>query len=88
MLIFVEVVTFFFLEELKKFYMISTRWTQELPLLATVANRKDEANKAAHCRQSAVTEDVCAPIAHNIAFPLRLALGVKGFQEKPLFKHL
>jgi len=87
LLIFVEVATFF-LEELKKFYMIGTRWSQEPHWLATVANRKDEAHKAAHCRQSAVTEDVCAPIAHNIAFPFRLALGVKGFQEKPLFKHL
>lgn len=46
------------------------------------------ANKAARCRQSVVTEDVCALMAHNIAFPLRLALGVKGFQEKSLFKHL
>lgn len=87
-MIFVEVVAFFFLEELKKFDVISTRWARELPLLATVAKRKEEANKAARCRQSAVTEDICAPIAHNIAFPLRLALGVKGFQEKPLFKHL
>lgn len=68
--------------------MISTRWARELPLLATVANRKDAANKAACCRHSAVTGDVCAPIAHNIVFPLRLALGVKGFQEKLLFKHL
>lgn len=83
-----EVLTFFFLEELKKFYVISTRWAWKLPLLAMVVNRKDVANKAACCRQSAVTEDVCAPIAHNIAFPLRLALGVKGFQERPLFKHL
>lgn len=78
----------FFLEELKRFNVISTRWAHEPPLLVTVANRKDAANKAARCRHSAVTGDVCAPIAHNVAFPSRLALGVKGFQEKLLFKHL
>lgn len=78
---------FFSLEELNKFYGISTRWAGELILLVMVVNRKDVANKAACCRQSVVTEDVCAPLAHNLVFPTRLALGVKGFQEKPLFKH-
>lgn len=78
----------FFPEELKKFDIISTRWARELPLFSMVENRKDEANKAACCRQSVVTEDVCALIARKVAFPLRLASGVKGFQEKPLFKHL
>lgn len=78
---------FFSLEELNEFHWISTRWAWELLLLVMVVNRKDVANKAACCRQSVVTEDVCAPLAHNVAFPSRLALGVKGFQEKPLLKH-
>lgn len=81
MSILVEIVTSFCLEELKQFCVTGTNWARELPWLAAVEKSRDVANKAARCRQSAVAGDVCAQTAPNVAFPLGVALGVKGFSR-------